>query len=206
MDWKDVGDAVRKVAGTAAPLIGTALGGPAGGAVGGLLASALGVEAEPDKVQAAVQADPEAALKLRELETRHREKIESLHLEAETARQAQINKTMRAEVGSEDAYVRRWRPTFGYAVAVTWTVQMGGVTWAVVVNPQWAAEIITAMTSLSVIWSVALSVLGINVAKRSRDKEVLVGRKAEKGVVGKIVQRVLPKSGVSSIGDDTHME
>ena len=39
MDWSDVGGEVAKYA----PLLGTALGGPAGGAIGALVAKAFGV-------------------------------------------------------------------------------------------------------------------------------------------------------------------
>lgn len=93
----------------------------------------------------------------------------------------QVNRTMRQEIASEDAYVRRWRPTFGYAVAITWTIQMAGLTYAVVATPALAGEILAAMTHLSVIWGVALSVLGVTVAKRSQDKAWETGAAAPGG-------------------------
>jgi hypothetical protein len=122
---------------------------------------------------------------------RHVEAMTRLSVERETGVLAQINETMRTEARSEDAYVRRWRPTFGYAVAVTWTVQMAGLTYAVVMTPKHAGEILAAMTHLSVIWSVALSVLGINVAKRSQDKAVAVGRKPAPSLVERLTAPLL---------------
>jgi hypothetical protein len=97
-------------------------------------------------------------------------------LEAETARLAQINQTMRAELQAEDPFRARWRPTFGYAAALTWTAQVGGTVYAIVANPEFAAEIINAVTALTPMWSVALAVLGVSIRQRSRDKELAAGR------------------------------
>lgn len=74
MNWKDIG---RQVA-SAAPVLGAALGGPAGGAAGALIASVFGVENTPDAVEKAIKADPESALKLRGLEQRHIERLTEL--------------------------------------------------------------------------------------------------------------------------------
>lgn len=82
MDWSKVKDAVAK----AAPLAGSLLGGPAGGAVGAVIASALGVEATPSAVQQALQTDPQAAVKLAELESRERITFEQMALESERDR------------------------------------------------------------------------------------------------------------------------
>jgi hypothetical protein len=73
---------------------------------------------------------------------------------------------------SEDAYVSRMRPTFGYVMALTWLAQMGAIAWVIVADPVQANLIITAMASLGTIWSVGLSVLGIYVYRRSGDKRV----------------------------------
>lgn len=80
MEWKDIAGAVGK----AAPILGTLLGGPGGAAVGGLIAHALGTQAEPDQVSQAIAADPAAALKLRELQDN--KDIRFAELAAEQAR------------------------------------------------------------------------------------------------------------------------
>jgi len=64
MKWSDISGLVGK----AAPLIGTVLGGPAGATVGAMVASALGVDAEPAAVSQALHSDPEAAVKLKQLQ------------------------------------------------------------------------------------------------------------------------------------------
>ena len=74
MDWKEVGVSIAAMA----PALGVALGGPAGGAVGSLVAAAFGTTARPADVAAVIAQDPEAAVKLREIELRHAEVIASL--------------------------------------------------------------------------------------------------------------------------------
>lgn len=74
MNWKDIGKQVA----SAAPVLGSALGGPVGGAAGALIASVFGVENTPDAVDKAIKADPESALRLRELEQRHIERLTEL--------------------------------------------------------------------------------------------------------------------------------
>jgi len=72
MDWQKLGRTVGKFA----PMLGTVLGGPGGGAMGALVASALGVENNPDSIAKAVENDPEAAIKLRQVELHHKEQLE----------------------------------------------------------------------------------------------------------------------------------
>lgn len=64
MEWKDLSGVIGK----AAPMLGTLIGGPAGAAVGSLIASALGTSATPDAVESALVANPESLIKLREIE------------------------------------------------------------------------------------------------------------------------------------------
>lgn len=82
--WSDVG----KLLGEAAPIVGTAIGGPAGTAIGSLVAGLLGVDNNPDAVANAIKADPSIAVKIEELKL----KAHELDLEAVTkAKQAEID-------------------------------------------------------------------------------------------------------------------
>lgn len=65
MDWGKLG---TKIAAAGFPVVGGALGGPAGAAVGARLAGALGVEAEPDAIARAYVNDPDTMIALRRLE------------------------------------------------------------------------------------------------------------------------------------------
>lgn len=197
MSWSDIGKQVANFA----PIVGAALGGPAGGAVGTLIASALGVDNDPHAVQTALANDPEAFLKVQALQMEHRAELQRMVLAAETTRLAEVNATMRAEYSQDDKYVKRWRPTFGYAVTLTWTVQcfgiVGGLLYAIIERPENSGEILTAISSivgaLSMQWGVALSVLGISVAQRSKDKQIAAGVVPAPGVFGAVAQRIAGK-------------
>lgn len=73
MSWKSIASKV----GQAAPLLGTVLGGPAGGAIGALVSSALGVDNDPGAVANAM-ADPETLVKLKQIEADHRAELEQM--------------------------------------------------------------------------------------------------------------------------------
>ena len=62
-------DNIKELIGTSAPVIGTLLGGPAGGAVGGLISKVLGVNNTPEAIELALMNNPDALLKIKELET-----------------------------------------------------------------------------------------------------------------------------------------
>lgn len=109
VDWTDVAETVGKVA----PAAGGALGGPAGAAVGGLIARMLGVDETPEAVRDALRQDPEAALKLREVEAR----IETSLIQGRT-------QVVTAEAQGESWLQRNWRPltmlSFVALVATHW--------------------------------------------------------------------------------------
>lgn len=124
ISWESVG----KLLGTAAPMVGTALGGPAGAAVGSLVAGLLGVNDSPDAVAAAIKADPSLAVKIEEL------KLEAHRLDLEAvqkAKQAEIDiltanlqdvqnaRAMQvAALTQEDKFSKR----FVYYLATFWSV------------------------------------------------------------------------------------
>jgi len=101
---------------------------------------------------------------------RHTEALAALQLKELETTITQTNESLRTEVVSEDLYVRRMRPTFGYLMAFTWTAQMMAITYIMVFRTEDAPVILQAADSLTVIWTMALSVLGIYVYKRSREK------------------------------------
>lgn len=84
----------------------------------------------------------------------------------------EVNQSLRAEIVSQDPYVRRMRPTFGYLMAFTWTLQMTALAYIMVFETAQASIVVNAVESLSAIWAVALSVLGMYVYKRSEDKRL----------------------------------
>ncbi len=77
MDWASVGKVVAK----SAPIIGTLLGGSAGGAVGSIVATVLGVENEPQKIADAIKHDPDALVKLKRYEMEHERELEKIQFQ-----------------------------------------------------------------------------------------------------------------------------
>jgi hypothetical protein len=117
MDWKDVAGVVGKTA----PLLGTLLGGPAGGAIGGIISSVLGTGNSADEVSAALATNPDAAVKLRQIESDQQTKLAELaadQAKAEIAGAAQVvtavNQTMQSETKSDHWPTYTWRPFIGF--------------------------------------------------------------------------------------------
>lgn len=116
MDWKDIAGVVGKTA----PLLGTLLGGPAGAAVGGIIASVLGTGNSAEEVSAAL-ANPEAAVKLRQIEADRQTKLAELAADQAKAEIAgavaalqSVNQTMQSEAASNHWPTYTWRPFIGF--------------------------------------------------------------------------------------------
>lgn len=78
MNWKDLAGPIGK----AAPILGTLLGGPAGGAIGTFIAAALGTPAEPEAVSQAITTDPNALVKLQQIAADRERDLMQIHLQA----------------------------------------------------------------------------------------------------------------------------
>lgn len=77
MNWRDIGHSVARFA----PLLGAAIGGPGGAAIGALVSSALGVENTPDAIGHAMSKDPQAAITLKALQATHIEKLQEMAID-----------------------------------------------------------------------------------------------------------------------------
>lgn len=75
MNWSDLG---KKVA-DFAPLLGSALG-PIGAGVGALISSEFGTENTPDAISSFITGNPEAQVKLREIELTHKAQLQDIKL------------------------------------------------------------------------------------------------------------------------------
>lgn len=116
--WKDVGAIVAK----SAPMLGGLLGGPAGaavGTVGAMIASAFGVGSTPDEVLQTITTNPDAAVKLREIEARRQVELEALSLSAATQAIQAVNATMQSEAASDHWPTYAWRPFCGFIFGTT---------------------------------------------------------------------------------------
>ncbi len=181
-----------------APLLGTVVGGPAGAVIGEMIAAKFGVDPEqPDALEKAIQADPDAAVKLKKIESNHQVELERLavrraanELAADTAQMQEVNQTFREELKNPSKFKSGWRPAFGWVVVITWLIQMIAISYVIFTDVEKAATLITAMVGLSFMWSMALGVLGVNIKKRSDDKQLLAGHPPVAGFLGSIVQKL----------------
>lgn len=118
MSWAAVGETVAKVA----PILGGVLGGPVGivaSAAGALVSSVLGTDATPEAVQAQLSANPEALVKLREVEAQQQARLldwQQAQMNAELAntQDARRREVDLAKAGHNAAWV-----TSAVAIAVT---------------------------------------------------------------------------------------
>lgn len=126
---------------------------------------------------------------------RHAEEMAKIKAKEYETALSEINESIRAETGSNDAYVRRMRPTFGYLMAITWAAQMMALAYVVIFETEKAPAVLDGMEALSTIWAVGLSVLGIYVYKRSEEKKapVAVSKPVEKTTNITVTKSTQPK-------------
>ena len=193
MKWSDIGNFLGK----AAPLIGMAVGGPAGPAIGAIISHALGTDNTPDAVHEALKSDPEALAKVKQAELEHATEIKRIILENETKQLQEINATYRTELASSDPYVRRMRPTFGYVVAATLMIQTLALIAGVAAAFSYGIDLTLVLNAVkdiigevAMIDAPAMGVLGIYVKKRSDDKAVAKTGENPLGIVGAIAKRI----------------
>jgi hypothetical protein len=178
MDWKSIGGALIRAG---APAIGGAILGPLGktlgGALGNIVADALGVEATPEAVNAAIENTPPAELqaKLAAAESEAAAKWSALaemakaEAEDRTNQSRAINQTMRAELGQVSWY--HWRHMVGYGFLgwavvplpiITWHMASGNIT---VMN-----AVIAGLVSLIPYVAIIAGVLGYVAQDTTRQK------------------------------------
>ena len=184
MNWSDVGSAIAD----AAPLLGSALGGPAGGAVGSLVASVFGSSDKPDDVAAAIKADPQSAVKLKQIQADHQDNLAQIAMQRavslaqeDTKRLQAVNATMQTEAKSEHWPQWSWRPFNGYMFGST----LFGVYFLLPILqrpvpsiPEW-------------VWMAWAAVLGVTAWHRGKKKRIEAGETSGgiAGALGAIVSK-----------------
>ncbi|MCE7887208.1 MAG: ribokinase [Alphaproteobacteria bacterium PRO2] len=122
------------------------------------------------KITGAIQTGEISSEQIAEA-NRHAEKMAELEIQQNQLLLSETAQSLRAEIASDDKFVRRMRPTFGYFMAVTWAAQMLAIAYVIVFQTEKSAFVLNAMGNLSAIWAMGLSVLGIYVYKRSEEKK-----------------------------------
>lgn len=119
--WKEVGTKIADMA----PMLGTLVGGPAGTAVGALIASTLGTANTPEAILEKLKSDPEVAIKLKQLEADERDSMRKHILgmaQAELADQQQARTT----------HKDHWMPAL---LTFMLTLMAGATAWGILNYP-----------------------------------------------------------------------
>ncbi len=189
MEWSDV---AKQVIALGAPILGTALGGPLGGAAGKILAEVVGAaSATPRDVSAALPSCP--VDRIAEAENRWADAIRA-EAEAQRTSVAETQQTIRAEIASDDLVQRWWRPFY----AVELTLECAAL-WAVLVHEFWTGDLQTinalvAATALLVAyWGFRFGVLGVYISGRTREKVSAVTGQDAPGPLGQLAKAVMKK-------------
>jgi len=135
---------------------------------------------DPETAMQQIESDPNLKLKFIELMSPIIEK----ELEEDTKRLQTVNDTMRVEYQTQGLWKSGWRPWFGWVAGTTWGIQAIAFVviciYAIVNDPANAYKTIDSMSQLAgamtMVWAIALSVLGVNITKRSQDKQVAAGQ------------------------------
>lgn len=123
MDTKDLWKSVKGIVGKVAPVLGNAIVPGAGGVAGTLIANVLGCDDDPMSIEKAmINATPEQITKLKEIETKHEERLIELGIEndklyvqdTQNARQREIE-IVKATGGKDyNLYILAWTVIFGF--------------------------------------------------------------------------------------------
>lgn len=166
-------DNVKNIIGSVAPMLGTLIGGPAGTVVGSIVASALGVENTPQSIENALTNNPDALVKIKQLESDERIKLKELALQASKLtldeRKAELQDTQNARVQHKD----HWMPsllTIGLALMVA-----GMFTGLFVFDPPKQFDQVVIMIAGSVLGAFSTAVaFWLGSSKGSADKSKLL--------------------------------
>ncbi len=106
--------------------------------------------------------------------------------EKETERIEVVSKTYRAELASKDSYVRRMRPTFGYALIYCMIVMFTSVAaTAMIAGVDKAVNLIEAYAKMKWIFVSAFGAISVYINNRTKEKLGGLGQLGALGRLGK---------------------
>lgn len=141
---------------------------------------------KPDEMLAAISKDPALLVQFKAQASQ----VAIEELRAETEQLKTINETMRVEYASGSLFKSGWRPYIGWIFGTAFGLQMFAASAIIVFNPEQAKAVLEGLAALAALWFVALTVLGVNITKRSQDKQAAAGIPAPMGMFGAIAQRI----------------
>lgn len=120
MTDQSIFDKLRGAVSKAAPLLGTALGSPLAGIAISLISSVFGgASNDPDDLLKRISADPEAALKLKQLQLTHEKELKQIALDEYQAQLGDLQNARAAKIATEQYTGKKdWIITFLVLAAV----------------------------------------------------------------------------------------
>ena len=165
------------------------------------MANAFGVDSnDPQAISAAIDADPQAAVKLTELQMQHKERLAEIaldHARIEAERELgtirEVNATMRTEAVSEHWMQWAWRPTWGFVSAAAFLVVCVFVCFlgyeAVTGKDQSAIGMIPLLIgALTTLFGIPGAILGITAWGRNKLKENQAGSPV--GAIEALIEKI----------------
>jgi hypothetical protein len=194
MNWNDLSKTVISLG---APILGTALGGPLGGAAGKLLADALGASATPDAVNTAIAERGADSTFAAEAAQKAEGEWAKAMAEIGKAQLAETGATMRAEASSGDVLQRWWRPLYALELSLVECPAFA----LTLLHALWSGHAagINGFATLSGLlmtyFGARFGVLGVYVTGRTREKQAAATGAAAPGLIGAVVKAVRGRKG-----------
>lgn len=163
ISWEKVGRAVAD----AAPILGSLAAGPAGGAVGALIAQKLGTASDPEAVLEAMKADPNALLKIKQIEQDERESLRNWQT---MTLQAELADVQNARAAHKD----HWMPSVLTIILGVIVVVMGGGLFAYPIPPENKEIAVYIFGSIVTLFSSAVT-YWIGTSRSSHNKDKMLG-------------------------------
>jgi Holin of 3TMs, for gene-transfer release len=189
MNWNDLSKTVISLG---APILGTALGGPLGGAAGKLLADALGASATPDAVNTAIAECGADSTFAAEAAQKAEGEWAKAMAEIGKAQLAETGATMRAEASSGDVLQRWWRPLYALELSLVecpaFALTLFHALWSG--HAAGISGFATLSGLLMTYFGARFGVLGVYVTGRSREKQAAATGEAAPGLIGAVVKAV----------------
>jgi hypothetical protein len=194
MNWNDLSKTVISLG---APILGTALGGPLGGAAGKLLADAVGASATPDAVNTAIAERGADSTFAAEAAQKAEGEWAKAMAEIGKAQLAETGATMRAEASSGDVLQRWWRPLYALELSLVECPAFA----LTLLHALWSGHAagINGFATLSGLlmtyFGARFGVLGVYVTGRTREKQAAATGAAAPGLIGAVVKAVRGRKG-----------
>jgi len=190
MDWKDVAKAIKSSAPKLGRLIGTlipgaSLLGEGLGGVAGMICDATGIESDnptPDEVMSILQANPDAYVKLKEIESNHAITFEQLSLERDKMYITDVGSARARQTDSEkvtgkkdtNLYALAWLITIGFFSS------LGGLMF--ITLPEGSSNVIFLLFGALIASFEKVQSYFFGSSKSSSDKNQIIAQTKRKGI------------------------